>query len=156
MCSSDLRIPELRQIARLRDENDICGTRSLRRGDLAYTNGRITDDTATEFSGDLVEPVEFAPGHCIDPGARAYSAHAAAAGTRLFVGRQRLENFFGDIDPRAAIHRFLHDQIVFFTLGNLLDDAVRALEQGGQFLVAAQIEVFAELDRKSTRLNSSH
>src|SRR3954468_17239504 len=42
-------------------------------------------------------------------------------------GRQRLEYLIGDIDTRAHIHRFLHDQVVVLRLGDLLDDLVGAV-----------------------------
>ena len=43
------------------------------------------------------------------------------------------------------VDRFLQDQVVLLLLGDLLDDAVGALEDRGQLFVAALVQVFAEL-----------
>ena len=62
----------------------------------------------------------------------------------LLDGGQRPQNFFGDVDARAPEHRVLHDQVVLFGLGDLLDDAVGPIDQLLDFLVLALVEVFAE------------
>src|SRR5256885_6228577 len=51
---------------------------------------------------------------------------------------------------------FLEDDVVLLGFRHLLDHLVGALQHLGQFLVLAGVQVFLELDRKSTRLNSSH
>src|SRR5687768_2036488 len=70
-------------------------------------------------------------------------------GMPLFGGRltfQRLDHLFGDIDARADIGRhLLEDDVELFLLGDLADHAVRRLHHLGQLLVAALVQVFAEL-----------
>src|SRR2546422_1139587 len=103
-----------------------------------------------------------------------------------FRGRlafQRLDHLVGDVDARAREDGVLEDDVVLFLLGDLADDAVRLLHHLGELLVAALVQILAELalpaleiavhvaefallgaplglahgqDRKSTRLNSSH
>jgi hypothetical protein len=64
---------------------------------------------------------------------------------RLLRRVQRAQDLLGDVDARAEVHRVLHDQVEFLLFGDLADDPLRALEQALQFLVAALVQVFAEL-----------
>ncbi len=57
----------------------------------------------------------------------------------LFAVGQCLQHPIRDIDTRAAVYRFLQNQVVFFGLGDLPDNFVRAFQEAGQFLIAAQI-----------------
>jgi hypothetical protein len=51
----------------------------------------------------------------------------------------------GDVDARAREHRLLDDQVELLLLGDLVDDARGALLQARELLVAAQVEVLADL-----------
>src|SRR3990172_5893775 len=64
---------------------------------------------------------------------------------RRLVFVQRLDDLLGDVDARARPDRFLEDDVVLIGLGDLLHRPVGALDDPGQFLVAALIEVLARL-----------
>src|SRR5512146_1502155 len=59
--------------------------------------------------------------------------------------RQGLDDLVGDVDARSREHRLLDDEVVVLLLGDLVDDAGRALLDARELLVAAQIEVLADL-----------
>ena len=61
------------------------------------------------------------------------------------LGVQRLDHLVGDVDARAGEHRFLQDQVVLLGLEDLLDDLVGALDDRGELLVLALVQVFLEL-----------
>src|ERR1700728_2154464 len=78
--------------------------------------------------------------------ASSVTASVAGRGRRAISSRrQGLKDLVGDVDARAHIHRFLNDQVVVLLLGDLLDYLVGAVENGCQFLIAALVQVFAEL-----------
>src|SRR5688572_18874447 len=56
---------------------------------------------------------------------------------------QRLQHALSDVEPRAPVDGLLQDQVELLRFGDLLDHAVRALEQRLQLLIAPQVEVFA-------------
>src|SRR5580765_6749697 len=58
---------------------------------------------------------------------------------------ERLDHLVGDVDPRAAVDGVLQDQVELLLLGDLVDHAIRLLHHLGQLLVAALVEVLAEL-----------
>ena len=63
----------------------------------------------------------------------------------LLVG-ERLDHLLGDVDLLAREDdRVLQDQVELLGLGDLLDHLVRALLDARELLVAAQVEVLAEL-----------
>src|SRR5512141_764325 len=47
----------------------------------------------------------------------------------------RLDHLVGDVDARIGVGGFLEDDVVFFRLGDLADDAVRLLDHLSEFLV---------------------
>src|SRR5258708_5537931 len=59
--------------------------------------------------------------------------------------RQSLDDLVGDVDLAAREHRLLEDQVELLLLGDLVDDARGALLHRGERLVAAQVEVLAQL-----------
>ena len=61
------------------------------------------------------------------------------------LGVERLDHLVGDVDLRAPEHGLLQDQVVLLGLEDLLDDAVGALDDGGELLVLALAEVFLRL-----------
>ncbi len=71
-------------------------------------------------------------------------ATLASASESAKGGRQGLDDFFGNIEPRADPYDVLHDQIVLFRLGKLLDRLIGLLDDRGVFLVLAQVEIFTE------------
>src|SRR3954451_23076431 len=60
-------------------------------------------------------------------------------------GVERLDHLVGDVVLGIDVDRFLQHQVVLLLLGDLLDDAVGALEDLLEFLVLARREVFLEL-----------
>src|SRR5437868_9435984 len=75
------------------------------------------------------------------------SGPATARGSlrRRLAGLERLDHPVGDVDPRAEVDDVLHDQVELLLLGDLADDAVCLLDHLRQLLVAALVEVLAEL-----------
>ena len=70
---------------------------------------------------------------------------SAVLGEPLLVG-ERLDHLLGDVDALARAHnRVLQDQVELLGLGDLLDHLVRALLDARELLVAAQVQVLAEL-----------
>src|SRR5258706_9785858 len=59
--------------------------------------------------------------------------------------RQRLDDLLGDVDARAREHRFLDDQVELLLLRDLVDDARRHALHRCELLVAAQVQVLADL-----------
>jgi hypothetical protein len=62
------------------------------------------------------------------------------------LGVQRLDHLLGDVDPRAdEDHRIaLQDQVVLLGLVDLLDHAIRALDDRRELFVLALVQVFLE------------
>src|SRR6185295_7926890 len=58
---------------------------------------------------------------------------------------ERLDHLVGDVDARAREDGVLEDDVVLLLLGDLADDAVRLLHHLRQLLVAALVQVLAEL-----------
>src|SRR5919198_700089 len=58
---------------------------------------------------------------------------------------ERLDHLVGDVDARAREDGVLEDDVELFLLGDLPDDAVRLLDHLRQLLVAALVEILAEL-----------
>src|SRR5689334_9266611 len=56
-----------------------------------------------------------------------------------------LDHLVGDVDARAREDGVLEDDVVLFLLGDLPDDAVRLLDDLRELLVAALVQVLAEL-----------
>ncbi len=112
-------------------------SRASRRGD---PHVGVADDLAAEALG-------RSRAGCSVTALRAHDARAAGArgAAPLFFRRERFEHPLRDVEARAAIDRFLQDEVEFLGLGDLLDHAVGALEQRLQLLVAPQVEVFAIL-----------
>src|SRR4051812_41467847 len=68
---------------------------------------------------------------------------ARSLGRRLAV--QRLDHLVGEVDARAGVDGVLEDDVVLLLLRDLADDAVRLLHDLGELLVAARVQVLAEL-----------
>src|SRR5262245_46793046 len=83
------------------------------------------------------------------PSREAICPSVSGPGIALFRRRlacfERLDHRVGDVDALAAVHRILQDQVELFLLGDLVDHPVRLLHHLRQLLVAALVEVFAEL-----------
>src|SRR5437763_15895201 len=76
------------------------------------------------------------------------SGPATVANARSLRGRlalERLDHLVGDVDARAREDGVLEDDVELLLLGDLPDDAVRLLDDLGELLVAALIQVLAEL-----------
>src|SRR5919201_3385769 len=58
---------------------------------------------------------------------------------------ERLDHLVGDVDARAREDGVLEGDVELFLLGDLPDDAVRLLDHLRQLLVAALVEILAEL-----------
>src|SRR5882672_6144146 len=58
---------------------------------------------------------------------------------------ERLDHPVGDVDARTAVDVVLQDQVELLLLGDLVDHPVRLLHHLRQLLVAALVEVLAEL-----------
>src|SRR5947207_2936879 len=68
-----------------------------------------------------------------------------ACGTlRLLRRVERADHLVGDIVLRVDVHGLLQDHVVVFLLGDLLDDAVGAVEHLLQLFVLARVQVFLE------------
>src|SRR5881394_2597775 len=61
------------------------------------------------------------------------------------LGVERLDHLVGDVDLGTPEHGLLEDQVVLLGLEDLLDDAIAALDAGGELLVLALAQVFLEL-----------
>src|SRR6185312_16234798 len=59
--------------------------------------------------------------------------------------RERLDDLLGDVDARAGEDRLLDDEVELLLLGDLVDHPGGALLDRGELLVAAQVEVLADL-----------
>ena len=57
---------------------------------------------------------------------------------------QGLDDLVGDVHAAAGEHHFLQDHVVLLGIEDLLDDAVGALDDAGQLLVLALVQVFLE------------
>src|SRR5213075_809566 len=72
--------------------------------------------------------------------------------TRLLVG-ERLDHLFGDVDLLARVDdRVLDDEIELLGFGDLLDHLVRAILNGGELLVAPEIQVLAEFPLRAREI----
>src|ERR671937_2736118 len=58
---------------------------------------------------------------------------------------ERLDHPVGDVDARAREDGVLEDDVELFLLGDLADDAVRLLDDLGEFLIAALVQILAKL-----------
>src|SRR5579864_6223171 len=106
-----------------------------------------------------LSPLRCSPrGRCSRPGAalrRSYRRTRAmtpswrarcARPERTLLVRQRLDHLVGDVDALAGVNDgVLQDQVELLGGGDLLDHLVRAFLDAGELLVAAQIEILAEL-----------
>src|SRR3989337_1595759 len=68
-----------------------------------------------------------------------------AMSARGRLALERLDHPVGDVDPRVRVDGVLEDDVVLLLLGDLADDAIRLLHDLRQLLVAALVEVLAEL-----------
>src|SRR5712692_6684735 len=90
---------------------------------------------------------------CASPATRpprreAICPSVSGPGIALFRGRlafERLDHLVGDVDARAREHGVLEDDVELLLLRDLPDDAVRLLDHLRQLLVAALVQVLAEL-----------
>src|SRR3970282_1611302 len=80
-------------------------------------------------SRDAISPREIGP--------------AMSARGRLAL--ESLDHTVGDVDARIRVDGVLEDDVVLLLLGDLADDAFRLLDHLRQLLVAALVEVLAEL-----------
>src|SRR4051812_11240512 len=78
------------------------------------------------------------------PPRRATISRRVSDATPASLGREGLDDLLGDVDAAAREDRFLQDQVEFLLLGDLVDDARRALLHLGELLVAAHVEVLAD------------
>src|SRR5437588_5379492 len=101
---------------------------------------------ATWCTSVLASPATRPPRRCtISP---SVSGPATVANARSLRGRlalERLDHLVGDVDSRAREDGVLEDDVELLLLGDLPDDAVRLLDDLGELLVAALIQVLAEL-----------
>src|ERR671937_99140 len=74
---------------------------------------------------------------------------ATVVNARSLRGRlallERLDHLVGDVDARAREDGVLEDDVELFLLGDLPDDAVRLLDDLGEFLIAALVQILAKL-----------
>src|SRR6266540_2962888 len=90
---------------------------------------------------------------CASPATRpprreAICPSVSGPGIASFRGRlafERLDHLVGDVDARAREHGVLEDDVELLLLRDLPDDAVRLLDHLRQLLVAALVQVLAEL-----------
>src|SRR5581483_4371771 len=82
----------------------------------------------------------------ISPSVSGAAMGSSAASLRGgLVAVERLDHLVGDVDARAREHGVLEDDVVLLLLRDLPDHAVRLLDDLRQLLVAALVEVLAEL-----------
>src|SRR4051812_14289525 len=93
---------------------------------------------ATPVRGEATSPTASPP-------SRATISRRVSVGTPASLGREGLDDLLGDVDAPAREDRLLQDQVELLLLGDLVDDAGGALLHLGQLLVAAHVQVLADL-----------
>src|SRR5664279_1917403 len=108
-----------------------------------------SDDDVAVSSGSI-DATRIAPSPISSPPSRSVISRSVTSltdTTRLLaaLGVERLDHLVGDVDLRAPEDGLLENQVVLLGLEDLLDDAVRALDNGRELLVLALAQVFLEL-----------
>src|SRR5215212_6078232 len=70
---------------------------------------------------------------------------SAGGGTRASTIREGPDDLLGDVDAAAREHGLLDDEVELLLLRDLVDHAGGALLHAGELLVAAQVQVLADL-----------
>src|SRR5688500_4817299 len=118
-------------------EADLPRRGALERADLVDQGMRVAGHPAAEALRDLIQR-ERARHRLTKP-----SRGTSPCG---WLAVQRLDHPVGDVDARADVGRhLLEDDVELLLLGDLADDAVRLLHDLRELLVAALVQILAEL-----------
>src|SRR5512140_1978794 len=115
---------EARAVLGIGEEGEVRGPRGIERGHAGERHARLADGFSAQARDDFPKCQRSQGG--------------------LLV-RQGLDDLVGDVDARAREDGLLDDEVELLLLGDLVDDARRTLLDAGELLVAAQVEVLADL-----------
>src|SRR5919109_1843884 len=101
---------------------------------------------ATWCTSVLAPPAPRPRGRCtISPSVSGPAMVFNPRSLRRRLALERLDHLVGDVDARAREDGVLEDDVELLLLGDLPDDAVRLLDHLRELLVAALVQVLAEL-----------